>query len=100
MPGGRGHARRSPPSTSCSRPPRSAPSGCCTGCKDEGDLPRLSDRLGYLTRTNSESILGAIAPDLAADYSQGVAITSSFHPDEHTHIEPVRYGKGSQLDVR
>ena len=29
------------------------------------------------------------------DYSQGVAITSSFHPDEHTHVEPVRYGKGS-----
>ncbi|HZK36601.1 MAG TPA: GMC oxidoreductase, partial [Aeromicrobium sp.] len=29
------------------------------------------------------------------DYSLGVAITSSFHPDEHTHIEPCRYGKGS-----
>ena len=25
----------------------------------------------------------------------GVAITSSFHPDPHTHIEPVRYGRGS-----
>jgi cholesterol oxidase len=24
-----------------------------------------------------------------------VAITSSWHPDENTHIEPVRYGKGS-----
>jgi cholesterol oxidase len=24
-----------------------------------------------------------------------VAITSSFHPDDRTHIEPVRYGKGS-----
>lgn len=65
--------------------------------KAEGDLPRLSDRLGHLTRTNSESILGAIAPDLATDYSQGVAITSSFHPDEHTHIEPVRYGKRSNF---
>ena len=63
--------------------------------KDEGHLPRLSDRLGYLSRTNSESILGAIAPDTTVDYSQGVAITSCFHPDEHTHIEPVRYGKGS-----
>ena len=30
--------------------------------KDEGNLPRLSKRLGYLSRTNSESILGAIAP--------------------------------------
>jgi cholesterol oxidase len=65
--------------------------------KAEGDLPALSDRLGYLTRTNSEAILGAIAPDLAIDYSQGIAITSSFHPDEHTHIEPVRYGKGSNF---
>ncbi|QIK75465.1 GMC family oxidoreductase N-terminal domain-containing protein [Nocardioides piscis] len=63
--------------------------------KGEGDLPHVSDRLGVLTRTNSEAILGALAPDLTTDYTQGVAITSSFHPDEHTHIEPVRYGKGS-----
>jgi cholesterol oxidase len=62
--------------------------------RDEGHLPLVSQRLGYLSRTNSESILGAIAPDTTVDYSQGVAITSSFHPDEHTHIEPVRYGKG------
>ncbi len=26
-----------------------------------------------------------------------MAITSSFHPDEHTHIEPVRYGRGSNF---
>ncbi len=64
--------------------------------KAEGDLPGISDRLGHLTRTNSESILGAIAPEGAdVDYTEGVAITSSWHPDEHTHIEPVRYGKGS-----
>jgi cholesterol oxidase len=65
--------------------------------RDEGHLPRLSKRLGYLSRTNSESILGAIAPDTNVDYSQGIAITSSFHPDEDTHIEPVRYGAGSNL---
>ncbi|TWD79407.1 cholesterol oxidase [Kribbella amoyensis] len=63
--------------------------------RDEGKLPRLSDRLGVLTRTNSESLLGAIALDRTVDYSRGVAITSSFHPDDITHIEPVRYGKGS-----
>ena len=63
--------------------------------RDEGKLPRLSDRLGVLTRTNSESLLGAISRDRDVDYSYGVAITSSFHPDEITHIEPVRYGKGS-----
>jgi len=45
--------------------------------KASGDLPRISDRLDELTRTNSESLLGAIAPDLETDYSQGVAITSS-----------------------
>jgi cholesterol oxidase len=65
--------------------------------RDEGHLPNLSGRLGYLARTNSESIGGVIAPDLSVDYSQGVAITSSFHPDENTHIEPVRYGPGSNL---
>src|SRR5690606_14679276 len=63
--------------------------------RDTGVLPRISARLGVLTRTNSESILGAIAGGDEVDYSRGVAITSSFHPDEQTHIEPVRYGKGS-----
>lgn len=65
--------------------------------KDDGVLPGLSDRLGLLTRTNSEAILGAgktkVDPDM--DLTRGVAITSSFHPSEDTHIEPVRYGKGS-----
>jgi cholesterol oxidase len=65
--------------------------------RDEGKLPRLSDRLGVLTRTNSESLLGAISRDRDVDYSRGVAITSSFHPDDITHIEPVRYGKGSNV---
>ena len=65
--------------------------------RDEGKLPRLSGRLGVLTRTNSESLLGAISKDRDVDYSRGVAITSSFHPDDITHIEPVRYGKGSNV---
>ncbi|MDL9948176.1 GMC family oxidoreductase [Gordonia sp. ABSL11-1] len=60
-------------------------------------LPDISDAMGVLTRTNSESILGAMAAkyDPAHDYSRGVAITSSFHPEPTTHIEPVRYGRGS-----
>ncbi len=67
-----------------------------------GDLPHLSERLGALTRTNSESILGATVPARAArtrgvDLTDGVAITSSFHPDGHTHVEPVRYGAGSNV---
>ncbi len=66
--------------------------------RDEGHLPGLSERLGFLARTNSESILGAIAPpDSGVDYSQGIAITSSFHPDADTHVEPCRYGPGSNF---
>jgi cholesterol oxidase len=67
--------------------------------KARGDLPRLSDRLGHLSRTNSEAVVTAQTTDRnygqRADFTKGVAITSSIHPDEHTHIEPVRYGKGS-----
>jgi cholesterol oxidase len=58
-------------------------------------LPGISPRLGYLTRTNSEALLGVRMAEPKADYTTGVAITSSWHPDENTHIEPVRYGKGS-----
>ncbi len=62
--------------------------------KLRGSLPRLSDRLGYLVRTNSESILAVTAPDDTRDFTNGVAITSSIYPDPDTHIEPVTYGKG------
>jgi cholesterol oxidase len=62
-----------------------------------GSLPHLSPRLGELTRTNSESLLGAVTRSVPrdADLAKGVAITSSFHPDDNTHVENVRYGKGS-----
>ncbi|WP_329100466.1 GMC family oxidoreductase [Micromonospora sp. NBC_01699] len=68
----------------------------------DGALPGLSPRLGALTRTNSEAILGASVPRGPArrhrpDFTDGVAITSSFHPDPDTHVEPVRYGHGSNL---
>jgi cholesterol oxidase len=59
------------------------------------NMPDISQRLGYLTRTNSEAILGVRTQKPKYDYTSGVAITSSWHPDENTHIEPVRYGKGS-----
>ncbi|MFG3205962.1 GMC family oxidoreductase N-terminal domain-containing protein [Streptomyces sp. NPDC048192] len=72
--------------------------------KAGGQLPYLSPRLGDLTRTNSEALVGAqtdnrryrkATGEPRADFTRGVAITSSIHPDENTHIEPVRYGKGS-----
>lgn len=71
--------------------------------KAGGQLPYLSERLGVLTRTNSEGLVGAQTSDRRyrkahgkpVDFTRGVAITSSVHPDADTHIEPVRYGKGS-----
>jgi cholesterol oxidase len=65
------------------------------GCKLRGSLPRISDRLGHLVRTNSESILAVTAGDDTRDFTKGVAITSSIYPDPDTHIEPVTYGKGA-----
>lgn len=62
-----------------------------------GYLSGMSDKLGHLSRTNSESLLGVVARTDDYDYSQGAAITSSVFPTEDTHIEPVRYGRGSNF---
>lgn len=63
--------------------------------KTSGRLPDISPVLGKFSRTNSEALTGAISKDASHDFTRGAAITSSFFPDEHTHVEPVRYGKGS-----
>ncbi len=65
--------------------------------KSDSVLPNLSDQLGKLSRTNSEALTGSIMPKGGTDFSAGSAITSSFFPDDHTHVEPVRYGKGSNF---
>ncbi len=62
-------------------------------CKASGSLPRVSDRLGYVVRTNSESIQAVTARDDSWDFSHSAAITSSIYPDPDTHIEVVTYGK-------
>jgi cholesterol oxidase len=62
-----------------------------------GRLPHVSPRLGELTRTNSEAITVATADRPRAGLAEGVAIGSSIHPDADTHIEVVRYGRGSNL---
>lgn len=64
--------------------------------KSSGIL-QISDSLGKLSRTNSESLVGAIMPKSKIDFSEGAAITSSFFPNPNTHVEPVRYGKGSNM---
>lgn len=62
-------------------------------------LPKISDRLGYEVRTNSEALIGVTEPrpPKGRDYSEGLAITSIIHADEHTSIQPVRYPHGSSL---
>jgi cholesterol oxidase len=67
--------------------------------RDNDVLPDLSPRLGELTRTNSENIVsvGRASVDREHEFTRGVAVTSSFYPDENTHIQPVRYGRGSNM---
>ncbi len=62
-------------------------------CKHGGALPRLSDQVGAVVRTNSESIQAVTAPSDERDFSRSVAITSSIYPDPDTHIEVVTYGQ-------
>ncbi len=59
-----------------------------------GDLPNLSERLGDFVRTNSEVLVGVVTSK-DKDLSQGIAIGSILHTDEHSHLEPVRYPAGS-----
>lgn len=61
----------------------------------QGSLPRLSERLGYGVRTNSEALIPVTVPDGKSVFSDGVAIGSILHTDEHSHLEPVRYSAGS-----
>jgi cholesterol oxidase len=62
-------------------------------CRHSGALPRLSDRVGDVIRTNSESIQSVTTMDDERDFSRSVAITSSIYPDPDTHIEVVTYGE-------
>src|SRR2546426_613298 len=55
-------------------------------------LPRLSERVGAFVRTNSEALIG-VTTRADRDMSEGIAITSVLHTDEHSHLEPVRYAK-------
>jgi cholesterol oxidase len=62
-------------------------------CRLGGSLPRISDRLGEIVRTNSEAILAVTAPDDSIDLGKRVAISGSIYPDPDTHIETVSYGE-------
>jgi cholesterol oxidase len=62
---------------------------------DAAGLPRLSNRLGYAVRTNSEALIGVVSRRKDLDLSRGIAIGSILQTDEHSHLEPVRYSEGS-----
>ncbi|MCC3314086.1 GMC oxidoreductase [Nocardia africana] len=61
--------------------------------RDDKVLPNLSPRLGELTRSNSEAILNVVSRQ-RRDFAEGIAITSSIHPEPDTHVEVCHYGKG------
>ena len=58
-------------------------------------MPALSARVGRDVRSNNESLIIVTTADKDVDYSQGIAIGSVLNTDEHSHLEPVRYGAGS-----
>lgn len=65
--------------------------------RESGSLPALSAAVGRRVRTNSEAIVCATSRKKDVDFTEGVAITSGIHPDDVTHIQPVRYPRGSDL---
>jgi cholesterol oxidase len=69
-------------------------------CRHSGALPNVSDRLGHVVRTNSESIQAVTALGDGADFSKAVAISSSIYPDPDTHIEVVSYGRNGDAMSR
>ena len=58
-------------------------------------LPQLSSQIGKDIRTNNESLIGVPSLNKEGDFSSGLAIGSILHTDADSHLEPVRYGKGS-----
>jgi len=62
---------------------------------DTAGLPDLSEQAGQMIRTNNEALIGVISERRDVDYSKGIAISSIVHTDDHSHVEPVRYGEGS-----
>lgn len=65
--------------------------------KSKKYLPDLSDEVGNHIRTNNENLSLITSKRNDIDLSKGVAIGSIFPPDEHGHVEAVRYGEGSSI---
>jgi len=65
-------------------------------CQEKGALPHLSEQLGNYVRTNSEALLGIISRS-QKDLWKGIAIASKAEMDDVTHMEPVRFPRGSDV---
>lgn len=57
------------------------------------NLPLLSDLLGHELRTNAETLCAVSG--VKEKMNNGLAITSVFSPDPHTHVEIVKYPDNS-----
>lgn len=67
-------------------------------CKEiTKSLPNISGQLGKKVRTNSETLFASLNRDFSTNFSEGLAITSVFQPDQVTAVEPVRYPEGSSF---
>lgn len=58
-------------------------------------LPGLSSRVGDMIRTNNEALIYTTSTDKTLELYKGIAIGSILEVDDDSHLEPVRYGKGS-----
>lgn len=66
--------------------------------KKKKSLPALSDMVGGNIRTNNESLLVLTSTKKdGPDFTKGIAIGSILDIDKNSHLEPVRYGKGSSF---
>ncbi len=61
----------------------------------EKSLPNLSNHLGSDIRTNNESLISVTNLNGKKEMSKGVAIGSILNTDKNSHLEIVRYAKGS-----
>ena len=58
-------------------------------------LPNISNTLGQDIRTNNETLVSVSTLDKDKNFTKGVASGRILDTDENTHLEIVRYGKGS-----
>lgn len=65
-------------------------------CKHRGSLPRISDQLGHLVRTNSEAVLAVLLPEDRETWKD-VTASSRVILDQDTQVEFLTYGRNGDL---